>query len=39
MNQDPMLQKKWHSKMTEEQIYEALSRDIYEPVGIEYEQF
>ena len=30
---------KWDSRLTEEQILDALSRDIYEPVGDEYEQF
>ena len=29
----------WASGLTEEQIMDALSRDIYEPVGQEYEQF
>ncbi|MCR4581806.1 MAG: hypothetical protein K5666_04765 [Bacilli bacterium] len=29
----------WDPRLTEEQILEALSRDIYEPVGDEYEQY
>ena len=29
----------WDSRLTEEQILDAISRDIYEPVGPEYEQF
>ena len=29
----------WHPKLTQEQIAFALSKDIYEPKGIEYEQF
>ena len=29
----------WDPRLTTEQILEALSRDIYEPVGPEYEQF
>ena len=29
----------WDPRLTEEQILDAISRDIYEPVGPEYEQF
>ena len=29
----------WDPRLTEDQILEALSRDIYEPVGDEYEQY
>lgn len=30
---------KWHSKLSSDEILDALSKDIYEPIGIEYEQF
>ena len=36
---DPVRDKPWHPDLTEEQILYALEKDIYEPVGQEYEQF
>ena len=30
---------KWHSKLTQEDIDDAIEREIYEPEGPEYEQF
>lgn len=36
---DPVYDKPWHPGLTHEQILYALRRDIYEPVGQEYEMF
>lgn len=39
MKDSYIFSKDWHPDLTEEQILFALSKDIYEPVGIEYQQF
>ena len=36
---DPVYNMDWHPDLTQEQILYALEKDIYEPVGQEYEQF
>ncbi len=38
-NEDPLYSRGWHPDLTQEQILYALEKDIYEPVGQEYEQF
>lgn len=38
-NEDPLYNMAWHPDLTQEQILYALEKDIYEPVGQEYEQF
>ncbi len=38
-NSDPLYSRGWHPDLTQEQILYALEKDIYEPVGQEYEQF